>query len=338
MSDGPLVSVLIPAHNAEPWLGTTLDSVYRQTHRHLEVIVVDDGSTDDTARVASGFAGRGLRLIRQSPSGACAARNAALAASTGSFIQFLDADDLISPQKIRVQLQRVGASTDLIASGEWGRFHTAPDAAVFTPESVWRDLDAVEWLLRSLSSGQPMMQCGIFLIPRSVLARSGGWDERLSLIDDFEFFVRVILASRGVRFCPSARLYYRSGHLGTLAALRTPAAWRSALLSLELGGAMLLERTQQSARARRACAAVLEDWVAMSFLKAPEFAAAFEGHLERLGDANIRLRGGPALRLLDRGLGWRRALRVQEWCYAHGYERFLRARRERRAGAIEGSP
>src|ERR1700730_4427709 len=100
----PLVSVLIPCFSSEKFIAETLESVLNQTWPYIEVIVVDDGSQDSSAQEVERFAARGVRLLRQASRGAGAARNTALRASQGAFIQFLDADDLISPTKIETQL------------------------------------------------------------------------------------------------------------------------------------------------------------------------------------------------------------------------------------------
>ena len=92
-----LVSVLIAAYNAGPYIAETLDSVLAQSYPSIEIIVVDDGSTDETSTILDRYAGRGaIRLIRQANAGQCRSRNRAFAESRGSLIKFLDADDLIS--------------------------------------------------------------------------------------------------------------------------------------------------------------------------------------------------------------------------------------------------
>src|SRR5690348_2830874 len=92
-----LVSVLIPAYNSERWIDETLQSVAEQSYPQIEVIVVDDGSTDGTASIAADC---GARVVRQRNSGPSVARNRALAESRGEYIQWLDADDVLSPDKI----------------------------------------------------------------------------------------------------------------------------------------------------------------------------------------------------------------------------------------------
>ncbi len=115
----PLVSILIPAFNAERWIAQTIDSALAQTWERKEIIVVDDGSTDNTYSVACGFQPRGVTVLRQSNQGAAAARNTAFAASHGSYIQWLDADDLLAANKIENQLKarRPGDDSRTLLSG-----------------------------------------------------------------------------------------------------------------------------------------------------------------------------------------------------------------------------
>ncbi len=116
-----LVSVVIPCYNAAPFIGETIQSVLRQTRAVDEVIVVDDGSTDDSARVAESF-GRPVRVIRQANRGECGARNRGIGEAKGDIIAFLDADDLWHPEKIARQLAyldqhpEVGAVMTSVAS------------------------------------------------------------------------------------------------------------------------------------------------------------------------------------------------------------------------------
>src|SRR5690606_6649220 len=98
------VSVLIAAYNAERWLAEAIESALGQTYPQVEVIVVDDGSTDGTLSVARSFEDRGVRVVHQANAGACAARNRALEEAQGEFVKFLDADDALASDAIAVQL------------------------------------------------------------------------------------------------------------------------------------------------------------------------------------------------------------------------------------------
>jgi glycosyltransferase involved in cell wall biosynthesis len=100
----PLVSILIPAYNAETWIADTIKSAIAQTWVDKEIIVVDDGSTDQTLAVARQFASKEVAVVTQQNQGASAARNHALSLSQGDYIQWMDADDLLSPDKVEKQM------------------------------------------------------------------------------------------------------------------------------------------------------------------------------------------------------------------------------------------
>ena len=106
----PLVSCVIPVHNGASYLDATLATVFSQTYRPLEVIVVDDGSTDTSAEVARRY---GVKLVQQAQGGQAAARNAGIQAASGDYLAFLDADDLWHPGKLTRQMARFEARPEL---------------------------------------------------------------------------------------------------------------------------------------------------------------------------------------------------------------------------------
>jgi glycosyltransferase involved in cell wall biosynthesis len=213
----PLVSILIPAYNAEPWIGDTIRSARAQTWPRKEIIVVDDGSRDRTLSIARKFASKNVSVVTQENQGAAAARNCALALSQGEFIQWLDADDLLAPDKIAKQVEasnRCGSKRMLFSSA-WGHFYYRIDRGNFASTSLWCDLSPVEWLIRKI--GQNLhMPPATWLVRRELTQAAGPWDTRLSLDDDGEYFCRVILASGGIRFVPDAKVFYRASGFGSL--------------------------------------------------------------------------------------------------------------------------
>src|SRR5512143_3730544 len=112
MSSEPLVSVVMPVYNGARYLRQALESALAQTYRPLEIVVVDDGSTDETPAILAEFGTR-IRALRQPNSGSAAARNAALDAARGELIAFLDADDLWLPQKLAVQVEYLREHPDV---------------------------------------------------------------------------------------------------------------------------------------------------------------------------------------------------------------------------------
>ncbi len=229
----PLVSILIPAYNAADWMTETIHSALNQTWTNTEIIIVDDGSSDQTLAVARRFEGDRVKVITQANQGAAVARNTALQLAQGEFIQFLDADDLLAPNKIECQVKLLlEAPENCVASGAWARFYRHPEEATFTPEPLWQDRLPINWLICAWS-GNWMMHPAAWLVPKAIADMAGPWDPTLSLNDDGEYFCRVVLASQGIKFCAEAKSYYRSGLLGSLSDQKSKAAYASAYRAIE---------------------------------------------------------------------------------------------------------
>jgi glycosyltransferase involved in cell wall biosynthesis len=306
----PTVSVLIPCYNAEKYVGETIDSVLRQTWPAIEVIVVDDGSNDGSVTEIERFSNAGVRLIKQENRGAGAARNCAYQVSSGNFIQFIDADDLIDTNKIERQMARIVGRPRCIASAEWGRFHGSLHETSFDPEPVWRDLDPIDWLALSRVDGLGVLFPALWLIPRAIADAAGRWDETLSLGDDGEYFTRVLLAAERVLFCPGARCHYRSNLHGSLSGRKSPRAWASQFRVTELCEAYVRER-EDSERVRRGFALSWQHLAHASYPYAPGLAERALARARALHPLVIRPGGGLAFAAVSRVVGWRAARRLQ---------------------------
>src|SRR5258708_5132388 len=138
----PLVSILTPAYNAERWIASTIQSAIGQTWTRKEIIIVDDGSTDRTAELARQFASKEVKVVSTPNQGAAAARNHALQLSQGDFVQWLDADDLLSPDKIERQLGALGEldGKRILRSSPWASFFYRTHRARFIQTPLCEDL------------------------------------------------------------------------------------------------------------------------------------------------------------------------------------------------------
>ena len=306
----PEVSVLIPCYNAGRYIGETLESVFRQTWPNVEIVVVNDGSSDNSSDVIRRFRAANLTLVEQSNRGQTAALNACLAHAHGSYVQYLDADDLIGPDKIERQLTRLIGHPRAVASAEWGRFHLEPENTRFEPETVWRDLDPLEWLVQSLADGLGMMLPALWMIPMEIVRAVGPWNESLSLNNDAEYFTRVLLAADQVLFCAGARCYYRSGINGNLSGQKTAKAWASQLRVLELCEAYLRAR-EDSDRVRRCFALAWQHLAHSSYPYDCAIAEKAVACARRLHSVRIKPDGGGAFKIASRLVGWRIARRLQ---------------------------
>src|ERR1700722_3557013 len=248
MTINTLVSILIPSYNAEKWIAETLNSALAQTWPNKEIIVVDDGSKDRTVEVAREFEAQGVRIVMQENQGAAAARNKAFSLSHGEYIQWLDADDLLSPDKIELQMKEAEALSDprVLFSCGWGRFMYSPERAKFERSPLWCDLSPTEWLEAKM--GQNLyMPVTTWLISRSVTTAAGPWDTQMFIDDDGEYLCRVLLASNRIRFVRNAKTYYRSSGAGSLSYMglserKMGAQWRS--MQLHVGYLLSLEDSE----------------------------------------------------------------------------------------------
>jgi GT2 family glycosyltransferase len=307
-----LVSIVIPAHNSARWLAATLESALAQTWPHQEIIVVDDGSTDGTAAVARSFAARRVQVLTQPNRGAAAARNTGLARARGDYVQFLDADDLLAPDKLERQVRLLqAAGDDCIASCAWSRFIDDPATAQPDPHrELWRDLAPVDWLVLAAEHNR-MMATATWLLPRAIVARIGPWETtyRANPLDDMDYFDRARAACRRVLFCAEAHAYYRSAIGGSLSQVRSDEAWRAISATLHRSADLLL-RLEDSPRTRHAAATLLQRFIYESYPALPALSAAAAARVRELGGTDLRPEFGPARRRLAALLGWKLTKRL----------------------------
>lgn len=208
MNAPPLVSVVVPAYNAERFLRETLESVLRQTHSHLELIVIDDGSTDGTAAIVRGLQDKDPRvtLISQMNSGVSAARNAGLVAAKGAFLAFLDADDIWIADWLDSALERFSFDRELgMVQCDFQEIdsdsRTIGSAFSFAPEGHVLDV-----LLKP--HGQSIFCISGVLVRREAIDLAGAFDPELSNGADHDFFFRVASRFRVGRV-PRIGVHYR---------------------------------------------------------------------------------------------------------------------------------
>lgn len=308
----PLVSVLMPAYNAEPWIQESIESVLAQSWKSLELIIIDDGSQDNTFVIAKQYESPTVKVIAQLNQGQSATENCLLREAQGEFIQYLDADDLIAPDKIERQIQRLGdASSPYIASGEWGRFHQSISDVDFRKSPLWADISPIDWLLCAWEN-HLMMHGASWLIPRAISERAGFWNENLSLINDFEYFSRILLASEGILFCSGAKSYYRSGNNTSLSASKSRKALESAFLSLELGTQNLLAN-ENSDRTRSVCATVFQRFIYEAYPDAADLREQSAQRVDHYGGSTLKPLGGPTFQAVSNLVGWKTAKRLQQF-------------------------
>jgi glycosyltransferase involved in cell wall biosynthesis len=228
VSREPLVSVVIPAYNAEAFIGATLDSALQQTHRAIEVIVVDDGSSDGTAALVEAYARRDsrVRLVRQQNAGVAAARNRGIADARGDFVAPLDADDLWEPTKIERQVARMlEAGSDVGIVYCWWLLIDR-DGAILDSSPQWQvEGRAVDALLQVNFAGN----ASVPLFRRQALVEVGGYDASLRArgaqgFEDWDVALKVA-EQWNVAVVPAVLVGYRRQDSGMSAS--TDRMWRS---------------------------------------------------------------------------------------------------------------
>lgn len=204
----PLVSAVIPVYNGSKYLREAIDGVLRQTYKPLELVIVDDGSTDDSPQIIASYQGR-ARVLRQANQGVARARNAGIRAARGEWIAFLDQDDWWLPEKVAKQVELAGAN------GQVGLVHTDVEhyddvsgryVARFNPNRS--DL-LVGRCYDRLLLGNAVFNCTV-LVRKSVLDEVGGFNEGMpgNTVQDFDLWLRVAKRST-FAYVPDKLAVYR---------------------------------------------------------------------------------------------------------------------------------
>ncbi|WP_158812403.1 glycosyltransferase family 2 protein [Streptomyces fulvoviolaceus] len=188
-----LVSVIIPLYNTEKYIGACLASVLSQTHRELDVIVVDDGSTDGGAAIAEGIADERIRVDRGANRGGAAARNRGLALAKGEIVAFLDADDLWYPEKLSEQISVLESDRGVVAVGAVFQYLSGNGRRLLGRAGQdARDPDSRERLQRGQLMPFPFNSS--LIAWTDTVRAAGGFDESLPVVEDLDLMTRLALA------------------------------------------------------------------------------------------------------------------------------------------------
>ncbi|MEX2512908.1 MAG: glycosyltransferase family A protein [Cyclobacteriaceae bacterium] len=312
----PLVSIIIPVYNKAAYIRETLDSAMGQTYSHTEIILIDDGSTDGSFEILNEYLKKypnKINLLDQENKGVSVATNVGIQAAKGEYIQFLDADDLMSSDKIERQIQLLSEkSQDIIASCEWVNFKDSIHEINKVPYGIFKDFDSgIDWLLRAWNH-QEMMADSSWMTHRSLIEKAGPWNESLTINQDGEFFCRVLSHCNGVLFDPGSVIYYRTLHEGNVSQQKTEKAWYSLLESYRCYECRILQ-VEDSKRIRIALKKVYQKFIYDVFPEYPDLIKEAEVCIKNLGIPQKTAIGGPKFQMLSKLFGFKNALRLKRW-------------------------
>ncbi|MFY9233271.1 MAG: glycosyltransferase [Fimbriimonadaceae bacterium] len=233
MTNLPLVSVIIPSYNRAEFLGEAIDSVLAQTYTNIEIIVVDDGSKDDSVEVARSYGDR-IDLIERENGGVSAARNSGIAKARGTYISLLDGDDRMLPDCVEA---RVGILEEDSSLGV-----CAGSCAIMSEDGIQTGSMDIR---NAVPAGDPFRSAvrsywgatsGV-VYRRSALIECGGFDPLIRVCEDWDVFVRVAAKHR-FRFDPTPRAEYRM----------VPGSLSKSLLPMYDGAATMMRKNRILAR------------------------------------------------------------------------------------------
>jgi glycosyltransferase involved in cell wall biosynthesis len=311
----PLVSILIPAYNAGKWIKQTTESAINQTYSNKEIIVVNDGSNDNTLQIVKGFESSQVKVIDQKNAGAAAARNTALAHAQGEYLQWLDHDDLLAVEKIAEQMKQVQTIGDecRLFTGSFATFYFCPDRDRMTTGPLWTDLSPLDYFYIKFEQDE-WLHTTCWLVSRKLTEQAGPWLDLRSPDDDGEYFCRVVAAADGIIFVPTAKSYWRIGNSASFSYSR-----QNSINSLRA----MLESTRRciahfraledSDRSRAACVTFLRNRLIYYYPEQREMLNEMYALAEQLGGTLSKPPLLPHYEMIGKLLGWKMAKRAQDF-------------------------
>lgn len=207
--DADLVSIVIPTHNRALLLADAIESCLAQIYPAIEILIVDDGSTDDTASLVAGYAHPAIRYHRTENRGGGAARNAGLELARGKYVKFLDSDDALLPDALARQMARYRDQIDDPRDVVTGDFLRSDDTlghgSLKRAPAAVRAAGAYDLAMVLITN--PMTSCPLY--PRAALQAVGGFDTGLPILQDYDIAVRIALAGYRFRYFPDVIYRWR---------------------------------------------------------------------------------------------------------------------------------
>ncbi len=326
------ISVVIPCFNARRWIADALRSVLDQGLADMQIIVVDDGSSDGSPElVERDFPD--VLVLRGEHHGPSAARNLGTHHSTGDFLQYLDADDLLAPRKLERQRAALSDSGADVAYGDWTEFRCSPSGELVTGRGVARQIEGDPQVALFTDFWSPP---AAYLFRRGLVERIGGWRTDLPVIQDARFVLDCALHGGRFVYCPGEAARYRIHTSGSVST-RDPREFTRDCLRNALSVEQWWAERGQVHHDRKIALVKVYGQIARSSFDAdpPTFEAAYAA-LERLEPGYVP-RGPRPLRALALIAGYRRAEAIASWYRRAKRHREVGSRREQASGPTRSS-
>lgn len=316
------VSIIIPVYNSAAFLQKSVQSLLQQTYPHIEIIIVDDSSTDNSYAIAQSLVADKVKVLQQPNAGAAIARNMGLAAATGDYIQFMDVDDFLSPDKIEKQVAALQQRPGCLAVCNYINFvqDEELDKSIKAEEQghfIYSSNNPAHFLIDLLGAkGESnFIQTNCWLIPKPLIVKAGGWRAYRCPDDDGEFFSRIILASDGIVHVPGIFNYYRRDkRANKLSAHPGKKYLQNVLLTIDLKYGYLKNRVADNLL-RKAFAKQYLDYAIYNYPQSKKLSAiAYRRYKTMNRKAELPLLGGRIIESIKNILGWKAARLIKYYC------------------------
>ena len=303
-----MISILIPLYNAENYIADTIKRCLKQAYKDIEIVVVDDHSTDTSLSVASKYEGERVRVFKNPGKGGNVARNYAFRMSKGEYVKFLDADDYFSPMMLEKQLERLqtkGTESSVVFSpvrmlyedGHW----------LNPPRNIDFDHEPGIELLLDIWRGKGWHCPHCHLMHRSLVEKAGLWDEGVIKNQDGEFFARIYNAADKALAVPEEYAVWRQFDSGVHAVMNIEAVKSALYTKLSIGKLILAYKNTEETKGmtgRSMGFFVYDNWP-----QSKELLHDVDEICCELG-VKMELPKRKVLRILSLLMGWKRAVNL----------------------------
>lgn len=313
-----LVTVIIPAYNAEKYIRETIESVLNQTWKNLQLIIVNDGSADNTSNILNSFSyDTRIRVIEQINQGCSSAKNTGLNYAKGDYIQYLDADDLLSEDKIVQQVKVLENEPFGIAVCKTVVFHHTDfkdTGSEIDTGHLYSTDNSFEFLMNLYGKNGKigMIQPNAFLLSRALVEKIGEWNTSLSPSpdEDGEYFCRAILAASKIFYTNGVNYYRKIKNVASLSKGRSCLFAMGAFRSVQLKAKHVMEITNAETVKR----ILANQYASVAYLYGsdyPEIVSMVKEELNKMGIYRIPTVGGLNFKIMSSIIGFDNAMRVK---------------------------